>query len=267
VRDIARERNIGPLRIVAAAGALLLLLAGPDAADHDHGGHAPAATDGFIATVGLVAATYDAMLFDGDYQGLTGSLAYARGRFVVGAAGSAYRLQKNGKIVRGSGDAIVHAQADLVTRGRTTAGVVLAVMLPLGNDDDGLGMGHVMAMPGIYMRASRGRIAVASTVAYGRGLGNEAVHAEHGGVWPLVEPMNYHELTFAWTATLALASQLRAGLRVAGGAPLGDGDGRVSAGVRSVWTAGRVETAFEIAAGFAGAPFIFRGTLATAISF
>ena len=244
---------------------LVLLFAGPAAADHDHGAEAPASA--LTATAGVVAATYDAMLFDGDYQGVTGTVAYARKRFVLGAAGAAYRLQKNGKIVRGSGDTSVYAQATLVDRGRHVFGAVLAVMLPTGNDDDGLGMGHFMAMPALYGRASRGDLSLAATVGYGRGIGDEALHAEHGGVWPLVEPMNYHEVTCAGTAMLALAHQLRAGLRAAGAAPLGDGDARLTTGVRAVWIAGRVETTFEISAGLVGAPYTLRGTFATAISF
>jgi hypothetical protein len=250
---------------VIRALVLVLLLAGPAAADHDHGSDAPPSA--LTAAVGVVAATYDAMLFDGDYQGITGAAAYARGRFVVGAAGAAYRLQKNGKTVRGSGDTIVYAQANLVDHGAHVVGAVLAVMLPTGNDDDGLGMGHFMAMPAVYGRAMRGDVAFAASLGYGRGIGNEALHAEHGGVWPLVEPMNYHEVTYAGSATLALARQLRTGVRVAGAAPLGDGDARLTGGLRAAWLAGRVETTFEISAGLVGAPYTLRGAFATAISF
>jgi hypothetical protein len=242
---------------------LVMLFAGRAAADHDHGAHAPAARDAMFAAAGVVAATYDQRLFDGDYQGVVGSFTYARGRFSAGVDAAVFRLQKNGRIVRGPGDTVLHAQVDMLP----SLGVVLAVMLPTGNEDDGLGMGHVMLMPAAYARWARGAVALSATFGYGRGLGNEASHAEHGGAWPIVEPMNYQELTSSGSAMITLARALRAGVRFAGAVPIGDGFERLSAGVRAVWSTDRVETTFDISAGFAGDPYIFRGTLASAIRF
>jgi hypothetical protein len=242
---------------------LVMLFAGRAAADHDHGAHAPAARDSMFATAGVLAATYDQRLFDGDYQGVTGSFAYARGRLSAGVDGAVFRLQKNGRIVRGPGDTVLHAQLDVWP----DVGVVLAVMLPTGNADDGLGMGHLMLMPAVYARRSFGRVTVNVATGYGRGVGDESSHIEHGGVWPIVEPMNYQELTFNASVMVTLAAALRAGVRASMATAIGDGSDRQTAGVRAVWTTDRVETTFDISAGVVGDPYIFRGTLASAIRF
>jgi hypothetical protein len=72
-----------------------------------------------------------------------------------------------------------------------------------------------------------------------------------------------------WTASgdIALARVLRAGARVSGAVPTGDGSTRVIGGVRVLWTEGRVDTAFEMQAGVAGDPFSVRGVFETALRF
>jgi hypothetical protein len=128
-------------------------------------------------------------------------------------------------------------------------------------------MGHVMVMPVGWGSWSPGAIQLAATLGYHQGVGNESLHAEHGGAWPLVDPMSYQEVTFGASGTYALARALRAGLRMSGALPVGDGDARLVGGVRAVWIEGRVETTFEIQAGLVGDPFGLRGVLETGIRF
>jgi hypothetical protein len=152
--------------------------------------------------------------------------------------------------------------------GDVMAGAVFMLMAPTGKHNAGLGMGHVMLMPGGWVQWAPGRIALAASAGYARGLGDGNIHAEHGGgAWPLVDPMTPSEITLGASGMVALASSLRAGVRADGAVPLGGGDARLAGGVRAVWSRGRVETATELLAGLAGAPFELRGLVEAAVRF
>jgi hypothetical protein len=236
-------------------------------ADHQHGmvtGEGKGTT--ISAGVSLVAAAFDTMDYGGDYQGVIPALRASNGRFAGAASIGMYRLQPNGREIYGAGDAVVHGQAALLRGERATAGFALAVSAPTGDNLTGFGMGHPMVMPAGYARWSDGKVGFDGAVGYGRAIGGAQSHHSHGA-WPLVEPMNLSEMTWAASADLALARVLRAGARVSGAVPIGDGNSRVIGGVRVLWTEGRVDTAFEIQAGVAGDPFSLRGVLETALRF
>jgi hypothetical protein len=251
--------------IVAVVG----LATGSAAAEHDHGPHGHdhdhAGGDALIAGVSVLAATYESMLFAGEYQGVGAVARWARGRLGASASITGYRLTKNGRAVRGLGDPMLDAHLTLATRGTLVGGVALGVSLPTGDDIEGIGMGHAMVMPAVWGAWAADAVGLSATIAYHRGLGDESIHAEHGGAWPLVDPMSYQEIAYGATATYALARALQAGVRVAGAVPIGDGDTRLVAGVRAVWIEGRVETAFEVQTGLVGDPFEVRGLLETGI--
>lgn len=266
------------LAVVALA---LALVAAPRAAEaqhdhghHKHGHHGPGGEEegprsSFSAAVGVIAATYDAMLFEGDYQGLTASARWSRGRFGAAASIAGYRIDKNGRTVQGLGDLMLHGHAAVLEAGALSAGAVAMVMLPTGDHIAGLGMGHVMLMPGAYARWSLGRVVLGASAGYARGLGDTNIHAEHGGggAWPLVDPMNTSEVTFGASGMVTVAPSFAAGLRTDGAAAIGDGETRLAGGVRAVWTRGRVETTAELQAGLAGAPFGVRGIVEAAVRF
>jgi hypothetical protein len=290
-------------RICAGLGLALAAMAAPAAAQHAHhgggdpasrsddraapcggptpaaGGSAPAPCraaraprSSFGAAVGLIAARYDAMLFSGDYEGLAVALRWSRGRLAAAAGVTGYRIDKNGKVVSGVGDAMIHGHAALWARGGLAAGASAMVMLPTGAHHAGLGMGHVMLMPSAWAAwspaAARGRLALGASTGYARGLGDASLHAAHGGsAWPLVDPMTPSELTYGASALAQLAPPLRAGLRVDGAVPLAEGEHRLVGGVRAVWARGRIETTAEVAAGLAGDPFGVRGLLEAAVRF
>ncbi len=252
--------------------AALVLAPGAAWAQHDHGHHGHGAREGeegsrFSAALGVIVATYDAMVFAGDYQGLAVTGRWSRGRFGAAVGLTGYRLEKNGRAVAGIGDLMLHGRATLLRAGSLTAGAVAMVMAPTGDHHAGLGMGHLMLMPGGWIQWAPGRLALAASAGYARGLGDGNIHAEHGGVWPLVDPMNASELSLGASGMVALASSLRAGVRADGAVPLGDGDARLAAGVRAVWTRGRVETTAELQGGLAGAPFGVRGLVEAAVRF
>lgn len=256
------------MRMRACFGVVLGLISpGRAVAEHDHGGGEDVgATSAFGAAVAVVAARFDTMLYAGDYEGISPSLRWSDDRFAVVAAMPGYRVHKNGKTLYGPGDAVVHGVASIVRAGATQAGGALAVSLPTGDDQAGLGMGHVMVMPGLWASHALGRVTLGGSVGYGRALGGERDH-DHGA-WPLVDPMNVAEVTWSATTDVALGETLHAGVRIHGAIPTrAAGDDRIVGGVRLGWSHGRVATAATLQAGLAGDPFTMRGVLETALRF
>ncbi|MEO7093717.1 MAG: hypothetical protein ABI175_10735 [Polyangiales bacterium] len=253
---------------ITAALALGAFASGSARAEHEHGGghhHPVEALTSFGAGVGLVAARYDTEVYAGDYQGVLPTLSWMRGRFGASAAVGAYRLVENGLTRYGVSDVVLSAQATLAEGHGALVGVALPVSLPTGDRYGGFGMGHVMVMPAAWGSGEIGRVRLGGSVGYGRAIGGEA-HHDHGS-WPLVDPMNLQELTWTANAYVPLGTAVQAGLKLSGGVPIGDGRNRASGGVRAIWTQGRVETAFEVQAGFAGDPFILRGLVESAVHF
>jgi hypothetical protein len=259
----------------AAAVGLTWAGAAPARADHEHHHHpapadpAPAATDTVDVTVGVVGARYESRFYAGDYQGVTAGATWRHGRFGVGAAVAAYRLNRNGQTLYGLGDVMVHGDVTLLERGAVAAGVMVGVSAPTGDDRKGLGMGHLMLMgAGWATWRATGRLALGANAGYGRALGGAAAHAEHGGgSWPLVDPMGSSELTFGASVDVAVADALTLGVVTAGAIalPRDDGDDRLTAGVHVIVAAGRFTTTAAIGAGIVGDPYELRGTLTTAI--
>lgn len=257
----------------------------PDHADHAHGqdhaadgahpqGHQVVlgghhhGDSSLAVSLGFLAASYDARLFTGDYQGIVVGARWARGRFGAQLGLPAYRLTKNGKVVHGLGDLLAHGHVALLETRGVTAGLMLMGSAPTGDGDAGLGMGHVMVMGEGWATWATRTVSVTGSFGYGYALGGGSAHAQHGGgMWPLVDPMNASELTFGATGMVALARTVAAGVRAQGAIPVGDGDERVIGAARVVWRAGRVETSAELQAGLVGDPFKLRGMVETSYRF
>lgn len=263
---------------IAVAFALGVFGPGKARAEHAHGGGghhhchscempeaAEPVTSTFRAGLGLVAARYDTQIYGGDYQGVVPAASWMRGRLGASAAIGLYRLVENGARRYGVSDVVLSGQATLVEGPRGAFGVALPLSLPTGNHATGFGMGHVMVMPGVWASGQFSGLQLGGSLGYSRALGG-AEHHDHGS-WPLVDPMNQQELTWSASAYVPLGNVIRTGLRMSGGVPLGEGRERVTGGVRAIWTEGRVETGFEIQAGFAGDPFILRGLVESAVQF
>ncbi len=254
---------------ITALSALGLLASGDARAEHDHGGghhHAASTPSSLGAGVGLVAARYDTEVFVGDYQGVLPSVTWMRGRFGASANVGLYRLTENGARRYGVSDVVLSAQVTLLEHAASLLGVALPVSLPSGDPATGFGMGHVMVMPAVWAATAARQVRIGGSVGYARAIGGETDH-DHGS-WPLVDPMNLQEVTWTASAYAPLGSELlHAGVRMSGGIPIGSGRERVTGGVRAIWTARSVETAFEIQAGIAGDPFILRGLVESAVHF
>jgi hypothetical protein len=246
----------------------IALACAPAYAQHEHGGHEhhhEAAEEPFAASVALVAASFDTMEYEGNYQGAIPSFSWTHDRFTLLASGSAYRIEKNGGTYYGAGDTMLHGQATLVRGSSASAGVILMASLPTGNEQHELGMGHLMLMPAVFATWSIARVRAAASVGYSRAIGGGS-HAGHGAR-PLVSPMLPSEVSWSAGADVLLGHQLAAGARGGGGIPAGEGDLRAFAAVRVAWQASSMETAVELQAGLAGDPFTVRGVVSTALSF
>lgn len=231
-------------------------------------GHAHQHGHAFVASLALVAANYDAPLFQGDYQGAIAGAGWHSKRLGLSVSVPLYRLRKNGLAIEGVGDAMLHLHVTAVASATAGAGFTLMVSAPTGNDKTGLGMGHVMAMPGTWAVWSSSRYSVAGMLAFQRALGSANVHSAHAtAMWPLVEPMNASEVAGSVTAMVALARPLAIGAHADAAVPTGDGTQRLSLGLRAVWVSGRTETTAGIDRGMIGQPFGLRGTLATSVRF
>ena len=239
-------------------------------AEHEHGplptSGEPASESAYVAGIALVAATYETMLYAGDYEGAVPAFRWSHGRFGASASVPLYRLVRNGRTTYGPGDASLHGQVMIAGDRSLAFGAVLGLGLPTGKTRVGLGMGHAMAMPALFVSAELARVRLAGSAGYGHALGGAHAHDEHGG-WPLVDPMTESELTFSASGDVALVDTWRAGARITGAIPTDDAPARAIAAARTAWGHGRFETALELQAGLAGDPFQLRGVVETAVRF
>lgn len=251
----------------AIAVVIVCAFAAPAAAQHDHAAdeHHHGATSSLAAGVSLVAASFDTMLYTGNYQGAIPSLRWARDRFSAVANVGVYRLAKNGASSYGTSDVGLHGQARIIAVDAFETGVVAGVSLPTGDARRGIGMGHLMVMPAAYAAWAPRRVRVALAIGYSRALGGQS-HEGHGP-WPLVSPMYSEEVSWNAGADVLVGSDVTAGARASGGLALDEDDARASIAARVAWRVRRVESAFELQAGVVGDPFTVRGVVSTALSF
>jgi hypothetical protein len=244
--------------------------AAPPTDDHDDAmpmGHHHGSNDGVRVALDLVAADYAQHLYAGSYWGAIPGASIARGRFELGASVPMYHVLENGARVDGVGDVRFHGHATAVASGAFTAGAMLMVTAPTGDQYKGLGMGHVMVMPEAWSAWSAGRLALAGSLGYGYALGGATAHAHHGGgMWPIVDPMNASEITFGGSAMIR-AANASAGVQASGGVPTGIGDTRLVTGVAVAWSRSWFEARLAVDRGLLGDPFGTRAMLGTAARF
>jgi hypothetical protein len=74
-------------------------------------------------------------------------------RWAVRAMMPTYYLVRDAKVMSGIGDFLLQGRASAFQWRRQSLGAVLGATLPSGRVEDGLGMGHVMLMPGLWWHA------------------------------------------------------------------------------------------------------------------
>ena len=251
-------------RAIVAIGALAV----PAAAEHDDMVMAPGADSRSLsAGASLVAARFDTPFYVGDYEGVSPTVGWADGRWSAAAMLGLYRLDENGRTLYGAGDAMASVSWTAVATGPWRAGATVAMTLPTGDASTGLGMGHPMAMPAVWVARAVGRVELRAAVGYDRALASLAGH-DHGG-WPLVEPMNMQEVVASGGATVALGEHIAVAVRGAAGVPIGIDMGvtRITGAAGVSWLQPRMITRVELQAGLMGDPFTVRGIVETEVRF
>jgi hypothetical protein len=246
-----------------ALGQLCHAPAVPPAADA-HTGHADRAGRR-VHVEATVAVDAQRLTGGADVQGVTPSLHAARGRVALRVAVPTYRVDRDaaGAAV-GLGDVVLQATVELLAGTAWRAGLALGAGLPTGSRDDGLGMGHVMAMPGVWATAQPGGWRLAGSLSLGASVesGDDDGHEHHHGhTVSVVNPMNRREVGGSVRAGHAPVGALELYVLAAGAAPIGDGVTRAAVGAGARWHLGAWSVGGEADAGVVGRPFIARGVL------
>lgn len=220
-------------------------------------------TSGLTYRVALasVFGTFARAAVSGEYQGLflTGTVSHPW--FTAGLALPGYRIAQTGSHAYGPGDLALNARVNLYRSADNSIalGPELALTLPTGSAADGLGMGHVMLMPGGFVTWQRGAFTLITQLSYGRALASSA-HAHHSGPAPIVNPMNRSELTHAVGLSARVHPHLHVTGRLLGAVTLFNYAGAareiVAPGLQFI--TGAFDLALELQLPVVGDPFVSR---------
>jgi hypothetical protein len=143
---------------------------------------------------------------------VTGTVAHPW--FTAELAVPGYRIARIGSHAYGPGDVALNVRGNVYRSDdqSITLGPELAATLPTGSADDGLGMGHVMLMPGGFVVWQQAAFTLITQLAYGRALGSASTHNHADGPAPIVNPMNRSELSHA----VGFSASVHPNLRVTG---------------------------------------------------
>lgn len=223
------------------------------------------------ASLASAFATYENPRFTGEYQGVFAGAAFSHPRFHAEVVVPYYRIVRNGLTDHGVGDVALDLRGGLIRalEDRLVMGIEAAWTFPAGDAGADLGMGHVMAMPGLFASYRGERLFVLLQVNYGRALGEGTqAHVHGGGTSPIVDPMNRSELEHAFGISYALTPQLRATLRLAGALPVAVKEGvtREVVGFGLALTLAPVDVTVETLLPLVGSPFRAKNVLGLGIN-
>jgi hypothetical protein len=198
----------------------------------------------------------------GEYQGIFAGASLSHPWFSVEAALPVYRIAQTGSHAYGFGDLAVSARGHVYRSqdGEFVAGPELAATLPTGDAGAGLGMGHVMLMPGGFLVWQASQVSLVAQLAYGRALVGSSPAHHHMGPEPIVNPMNKSELAHAIGASVALRPSLRVTGRLFGAVSLFDHGGAarevLAPGLQLIM--GAFDASLEVQVPIVGQPFTSR---------
>ena len=247
---------------------LCLAFSGPPTHAHAqscHTGTSLRPTEGLtyrLALTGVFASFKDAAV-SGEYQGLLLSAAVSHPWFSAELLLPGYRIAKTGSHDYGLGDVGVDVRGHVYRASDDSliAGPELAATIPTGGDNQDLGMGHVMLMPGGFVLWQQSAFSLIAQVSYGRAL--TGGHSHHSGPMPRVNPMNRSELAHAIGASARLHPNLRVTARLLGAINLFDHNGEarevVAPGLQLV--TGVLDASLELQLPVIGKPFASRTLL------
>lgn len=267
-RAACERRDLGRLLLSLACllPLWLCLSAGHARAQSCHAASLrPASNVGLRIALSSLLGNFHAADAHGEYQGLLATLVVSHPWFTADVTLPGFRIAQIGSHAYGLGDVLVDLRANLYRSADDTfvAGPEFAATLPTGRASDGLGMGHVMLMPGGFVQWHTSEVSLIVQVAYGRALAN-GDHAHHTGPLPIVNPMNRSELEHAIGGSLRLHPNLQATTRLLGAVSLFDHRGQarevLAPGLQFI--AGAFDAAIELQLPVVGTPFTSR-TLVT----
>jgi hypothetical protein len=153
-------------------------------------------------SVGATAATFTTPSFEGDYEGLELGGRFGLRALSVDAHVVRYRILRNGLESRGWGDTSLQAAYRWVLSDElgVEGDAFAAAMFPTGDSRHDLGMGHVMFMPGISIVLNREWLLSELVLSYHQAMGEAGGHHHHGGLSPIVDPMNRSEVAWVWSS-------------------------------------------------------------------
>lgn len=206
---------------------------------------------------------------NGDYQGAIVMLSWSHPLLFVELAVPGYRLAEE-SVEIGLGDVSADVRLALLRSSTddVRAGIELAASVPTGDASRGLGMGHTMLMPGLWLRLEKDRFAVLAQAGYGAALGEGSHTSSHSHAhehqagsdpFPRVNPMNRSEFEHALGASFSVHPNAAVTARWQGAVAL-DEDGitreMVAPGLQLM--ADRLLASLELQLPLAGDPFDFK---------
>lgn len=220
--------------------------------------------------IGLVTnvASYNNKVYAGEYQGLSVMASYSHPWVSAEATIGGYRIVRNGLRDLGISDLALDVRAALARISEMTFGLELAATLPTGDPGRGLGMGHVMLMPGAFFQLESSALRLLVQVAYGRALASGREHA-HGSPGSLVNPMNRSEIEHAATLAYSFRPPLFAAARLFGAVPVAAsaGSAREALGIALGASLQRAQISAELQLPLVGTPFSLKALFTVAAVF
>jgi hypothetical protein len=236
--------------------------------------HTPATIDSdgthpYRPYVGAIVASYGSGDDAGNYQGLYAGFVYQHRWFGGEVRLPVYWLKRDDHPrAVGVGDMVVSVSGTALRlrRDKIALGVELPLMIPTGDADRELGMGHPMLMPAAWFTLEAQPFTLRAQAGYGRLLGDDAMdhtdHTHHGSPnrTPIVNPMNRSEFEHALSMSLGLGRVTRVHLGWMGSVPIADERGvvRQILAIGAAATVGPVSSSFELQRPVAGDPFTLR---------
>jgi hypothetical protein len=213
-------------------------------------------------------ASYRNSVYAGEYQGISAVASYAHPWVSAEVSFGGYRIVRNGLRDYGVSDLALDVRAALARFSEITLGLEVAVTLPTGDPARGLGMGHVMLMPGAFLQLESAALRLLVQVAYGRALASAGEHA-HGSPGPLVNPMNRSEFEHAATLAYSFRAPLFAAARLFGAVPVATaaGSAREALGMALGASLERAQLSAELQLPLVGTPFALKTLLSAAVLF
>jgi hypothetical protein len=220
-------------------------------------------------SLNAIFASYRNRVYAGEYQGALVAASYRHPWVAAEASFGGYRIVRNGLREYGASDVSLDVRGTVARFSELSLGLELAATLPTGDPGRGLGMGHVMLMPGAFFQLEGQRLSLLVQVAYGRALITGAEHVHSSPTGPLVNPMNRSEIEHAATLAYVFRSPLFAATRLSGAVPVGalGGAAREALGIAFGASLDHFQTSAELQLPLVGTPFTSRFLLSAAGTF